>query len=478
MTATTDGRLSPGPGRAAPEPRTASAPSRHRGRSGAIVLGMHRGGTSAVAGLLAAAGFRAGDQEDLCPADGDNPAGHFELKSVIQFNEDVLHELGATWYGPPFSGAVHAAGERLWPRLESLLAGILPAPGNPPVVVKDPRIAVLLPLWWPKVRDVLTPVVVLRNPLETARSLTHRDRFPLAMGLAMWEVYLSCLLDGLQGSAPRVVRYEQVVADNALAEDLVGSVTGTLDVSFAGHVDAAHARRGLVSELHRQRVADDDFFDCASPEQRRLWAFLGEELPSAPAAAAAAAVPAEFRRPSQAALDVIGRWMREERKATLAQRSERDNILAERERVLAERTSLLRRLREAGGTIRGLLDQLSESRKLAAELELRLSERQVACATTEARLAGVAGQVEALRRQREHTAALLLDSEQQLAILATARADEARQPASPAPPDIVEAHLRAVVRDLEHQVEALQASTSWKVTAPMRAVSRLRAGLR
>ena len=49
--------------------------------AGTVILGMHRSGTSAVAGFLAKAGFFAGEEADLLAVAEDNPRGFFERET-------------------------------------------------------------------------------------------------------------------------------------------------------------------------------------------------------------------------------------------------------------------------------------------------------------------------------------------------------------------------------------------------------------
>ncbi len=59
-----------------------------------VILGMHRSGTSAVAGFLAKAGFFAGEDADLLAAAEDNPKGFFERADVNALNDNFLAERG------------------------------------------------------------------------------------------------------------------------------------------------------------------------------------------------------------------------------------------------------------------------------------------------------------------------------------------------------------------------------------------------
>lgn len=106
-----------------------------------------------------------------------------------------------------------------------------------------------------------------------------------------------------------------------------------------------------------------------------------------------------------------------------------------------------------------------ESQRLAETHRRLLAERSVlmrdAAAAAE-RIASLERQTEMLRRQREHTAALLLESEQQLAD-ALAAAD-AQLDSGP---------LTEQLGRLYHEINVLQTSKSWRLTAPLRALMRL-----
>ena len=73
---------------------------------------------------------------------------------------------------------------------------------------------------------------------------------------------------------------------------------------------------------------------------------------------------------------------------------------------------------------------------------------------------------ERLRRDREATSWALLETEQQLA---TALAAPTHRPL---PPDDLElVNLRLVIDNLRREVDELHASTSWRLTRPLRRVS-------
>ncbi|MGH2482289.1 MAG: sulfotransferase family protein, partial [Ktedonobacteraceae bacterium] len=60
-----------------------------------IVLGMHRSGTSAVAGMLNALGMYLGS--DLMAPAADNPKGFYEHNGITNLHDELLSSLGSSW---------------------------------------------------------------------------------------------------------------------------------------------------------------------------------------------------------------------------------------------------------------------------------------------------------------------------------------------------------------------------------------------
>jgi hypothetical protein len=89
---------------------------------------------------------------------------------------------------------------------------------------------------------------------------------------------------------------------------------------------------------------------------------------------------------------------------------------------------------------------------MAEERDRLLAER---VSKLEQRVHSMAREIESLRREREHIGTLLLESEQQLAV------------ALAATPVLSEETSR-----LELELADMRSSTSWQITAPLRAVTR------
>lgn len=148
-----------------------------------VVLGMHRSGTSCLAGMLSAAGLgSAGDTI----RNWDNARGHHEMLEAVRLNEAVLAHSGAHWLQPPttlrWTGA-HAAAR------DALLAAQI---DGRPALLKDPRTLLTLPFW----RASTVPfraIGIVRHPLAVARSLESWRETPLAEGVALWTAHVRAL---------------------------------------------------------------------------------------------------------------------------------------------------------------------------------------------------------------------------------------------------------------------------------------------
>lgn len=151
-----------------------------------LILGMHRSGTSCLAGSLEARGLDLGAVSE---SDPHNARGNRENVELRELNEAVLEHSGGAWDEPPDAVAWNHA---LRERRDALLAGRTRTDGML-WGFKDPRTLVTLPFWLAALRQ---PILVgtYRHPLAVARSLEARGGMPIDTGLALWSVYNERLL--------------------------------------------------------------------------------------------------------------------------------------------------------------------------------------------------------------------------------------------------------------------------------------------
>jgi hypothetical protein len=150
-----------------------------RPRCVVCVLGMHRSGTSCLAGSLHRQGLYMGE---VTPPRPGNRRGHFENFDVMHLQDELLESSDGAWWGPPETVA--------WkPEHYEEARTILARHGGRPVWgFKDPRTLLTLEGWRALVPD-LELVGIFRHPLRVARSLNSRGGMRLEKGLELWEDY-------------------------------------------------------------------------------------------------------------------------------------------------------------------------------------------------------------------------------------------------------------------------------------------------
>ena len=235
---------------------------------------MHRSGTSAVAAALEALGLDVGATERQMPADAANPAGYFELQETGDLNDEILELLGGAWDAPP----PLAGGWELDPAMAPYRRRAATIVGKRLTknrwVVKDPRIALLLPLWRRAVLDRCAAVVIVRDPKEVAWSLALRSGMPILSGLALWSDYNRRALVGLSGLPVHVCSYDELITSPLeTMTSIHASLTSWNEVSPDAPVEMAAAR--IQPELRRNTWPRDNADALEVPgEIERLAKFL------------------------------------------------------------------------------------------------------------------------------------------------------------------------------------------------------------
>ena len=224
-----------------------------------VVVGMHRSGTSVLTGVLGGLGLTLPRPDDRWEPLPSNPE-HFESRSMVTFDDDLLAELGGSWDGPP-----HLAPG--WEEHPELLAFDDHAravageayPGSGPAVWKDPRSCLLLPYWRRLLPQPLLAVLMWRDPREVARSLRQRDGFSLALGAALWEHYNRAALHALEGVQVFVMSYDELLGDPVGLCRSLGDWLDSLDPldSWRGSWDRAGAAASVTESLRHQHTGPE-----------------------------------------------------------------------------------------------------------------------------------------------------------------------------------------------------------------------------
>jgi hypothetical protein len=231
------------------EPRAAGT------SSAACVTGMHRSGTSFIAGSLRFLGVSLGEPTRMLRAGPDNPRGYFEIAAMVHLHDELLAHLGGAWDQPPVldPGWEHDGGlEPFRARAAAVLDETFGPAGARPAVIawKDPRLSLLLP-FWRTVTPVATTILVVRDPVEVVESLGAR-RYgvgaPQAASLWLRYVFAAAandpghllvrhtdIFEDLPGTIARLAAHLGLAAPDASVE---AAVAANLDTGLRHH-DAA-----------------------------------------------------------------------------------------------------------------------------------------------------------------------------------------------------------------------------------------------
>ncbi|RJG42738.1 sulfotransferase family protein [Motilimonas pumila] len=155
-----------------------------------LVLGMHRSGTSAVTGMLGAAGVALGSEfiDDISDV---NKKGFWEHKQLVAINESILEKLGKNWFSLGVEQAlVSATSDLLAEEKQRAFDFINQEFADESLfALKDPRLCLLLPFWKPIFKQLEIEIKVVnlnRAPAEVAKSLGKRDHFPALLARYLW----------------------------------------------------------------------------------------------------------------------------------------------------------------------------------------------------------------------------------------------------------------------------------------------------
>lgn len=243
-------------------------------RRAIIVLGMHRSGTSALAGVLGLLGAKLPAR--LMPSSRGNPKGHFEPQHIVEIHDRILASAGATWSSWEEIPEAWFPSEPGRAFVDELVEAISEDYATAPLfVVKDPRMCRLMPLWYHVLDRIDVEAcfaIPLRNPVEVAKSLQNRDGLPLAHGCLLW---LRHLLDAERHTRrhPRVfLRYQDLLARHL---SVVGRMGTGLGITWPGRVESSlrEIEDFLDSSLRTQIAHERDIDDMGdfSPWLRQTY---------------------------------------------------------------------------------------------------------------------------------------------------------------------------------------------------------------
>lgn len=226
-------------------------------RLGLLVLGMHRAGTSSIAGTLVKLGATA--PKTLLPPSPGNPKGYWESKEIAALNDELLASGGSRWadWRPVTPGWYSTlAAETFKQRAKRILAAEF---GDSTLfVLKDPRICRLAPFWLQVLAEMgIAPRVVLpmRHPLEVAQSLRRREGSSLTDGILLWVRHVIDAEAASRNLPRAIVEWDSFLKDWPSEIERMAVLLGVewrdLTDDLRGEIDSF-----LTAELKHEHISD------------------------------------------------------------------------------------------------------------------------------------------------------------------------------------------------------------------------------
>jgi hypothetical protein len=196
----------------------ANAPVAPGKRTGFMVMGMHRSGTSMLSGLMATGmGYKVGGP--LIGGSFDNVKGFFERIDVVSQNDEFMKKQGVWWSANMMRYDADKAYQMYQNKQVDFTEGakalqFFNDPNNVPWMQKDPRQCLTLRTWLKLMSSEPAILFTYRHPLEVAMSLKKREQdFTVEHGLRLWIVYNMRAIQNTEGLCIVYTSNEDVLED-------------------------------------------------------------------------------------------------------------------------------------------------------------------------------------------------------------------------------------------------------------------------
>ncbi len=189
-----------------------------------LVSGMHRSGTSLISSMLNSLDFFTGNERDSLKTAGDNVYGFFENSKFVKINEKILRLLDSSWKD---ISKIDTSAERYMDIKKSCVEKIRSqimeiSKDASHIVLKDPRISILLPIWKEALADFEAKYIVMfRHPLEVYMSLDRREHIQKSTAMALWYDYNDRLVKGSDQKRTIYISYDSLLCRPFLTLELI-----------------------------------------------------------------------------------------------------------------------------------------------------------------------------------------------------------------------------------------------------------------
>jgi glycosyltransferase involved in cell wall biosynthesis len=196
-----------------------------------IVLGMHRSGTSVLSGCLNILGLNFGNSQIAFDHNGQTSI--FENRDIVLLNDILLRDIGCKW---DMVGSLPQdwLERRIVANSKEKISNLVKInySTNDLWTIHDPRLCRLMPLWMDVFnRENIEPcfVLMVRHPLEVAKSLEKRDGFDLLKGHLLWLMHTREALAACDGYKHAILTYDSLLGDPISCFE---KISRELDIDF------------------------------------------------------------------------------------------------------------------------------------------------------------------------------------------------------------------------------------------------------
>ena len=237
----------------------------------AVVIGMHRSGTSMCSNMLHMLGADMADGIHAAPA---NAKGHWERPRLVDMNDAIFGFFRRAWGSPShvLDMPEHWVSDtRVHEVRARAVNWLLPQIKKPRMFgFKDPRTTLLLPFWQLVLAEIGAEpryVFCVRDPAQVARSLHARDGMDRGQAEYRWLLYNLEAVHGVSGAPVCTIPYEawfdqphetaiRLARHVGLPAPSEAGVREVVDADLRHDDGGIDAPMPLAARLHRMIVQD------------------------------------------------------------------------------------------------------------------------------------------------------------------------------------------------------------------------------
>ncbi|MFP6559966.1 hypothetical protein WJ542_16940 [Paraburkholderia sp. B3] len=392
------------------------------------------------------------------PAAGNNPKGFFEDMDVAGLDIELMNAVGVDWHALPDPDFNRLTSGQFYDFRARALALLREKCQSGIFALKDPRVARLLPFWQPIFDELgarVLYVVAFRHPLSVARSLEARDSLTAEKSYLLWLAHVVPALRYSSRATRAFVNYDTMMeAPRDTLERLSAELNLPLDTDRLEAFERDFLEKGL---RHTCFGPADLEQDGNAPSIVKLLFGALKAFAEAPSSANAQCLDEMLSRAEAFLADtapLLARdWQRELDLHTTHQHVD------ELEHAVSTQTvrtaDIERELVRANGCVTGLEQerQTAHARIEVLEQDSRLAHTRIETLEQDSQLAHARIEVLEQDLQMAHTRIETLEENgRTLETVTTAQQRELNQALT--------------------TLSEVLGSTSWRVTAPLRAVRR------